>query len=90
MKEEGITSRTLKAYRESSGLAWKEIARRMEVTRETLQGFMLQDRWPTLRTLKKVARFFQWGPVEMGQAVMHVPIHLPKKLRPKRESPPSP
>lgn len=79
--EEGITARTLKAYRESSGLGWVAIGKQIGVDQETLYGLRAQDRWPSLRTLKKIARFFQWGPAEMGQAVMHVPLHLSKKQK---------
>lgn len=89
--EEGIIARTLEALKES-GLTWGQITEELGMPRNLVSHLRGETKWPSIASVKRLARHFGWSNEELGLAVLQEPQHLPKKRkrRTKRAPPETP
>lgn len=66
-------SRAIQEYKLHEKLTMVQLGKVIGLNKETLVQLASDTRFPSTRALKKLARFFQWSPEEVGVAAMFKP-----------------
>jgi DNA-binding XRE family transcriptional regulator len=67
-------SEALRRYQVDHQITQPQMAELIGLTRRAVQGLEEGSQRPSLRTLRAMARVFQWTPAEVGQVVLSMPM----------------
>lgn len=78
-----LIARAVLELKKRENITFEQMGELIGVRRVTLMEYTYGDRIPKTRAVKKLARFFQWTPEEVGVAVMFKPEKKRKKRKAK-------
>jgi ribosome-binding protein aMBF1 (putative translation factor) len=82
MDGEDPTATAIRLHKQESGLTWQQLADEMGLEERNLRMAASGRVETSTRILRKIGRYFQWSPWELGVAILY---KLPPRKRKKRE-----
>lgn len=81
-----LVQKSISAHRKSHQLSALALAREIDISSGQLAMLESGEDVPSLHTLQKLARYFRWGPSEIGKYVLDCKTKPtgPKRLRSER------
>lgn len=81
-----LVQKSISNHRREHRLSALALAREIDISSGQLAMLERGEDVPSLHTLQKLAKFFQWGPVEIGKYVLDCKTKPtgPKRLRSER------
>lgn len=79
-----LLAETLTSYMKENKVTLTELSKRLSMDRETVTALSRGTKEFRVQTLQALARFFEWGPADVGSMAMNSEV-LPRKKSARRK-----